>query len=131
MIDAQLPKPVPAPRHLQRPAGPRRRRRRPAARGLGYPEVAAIVEVHTRLGGRTPQPGEPISPDEVVYMADKSYRRTTRVTVEQRYAIWPNTWKDHPEKLKSLTHGERRRPYMAHRSRHADEAGRSAGAAQA
>jgi HD superfamily phosphodiesterase len=77
-------------------------------RSLGYPEVAAIVEVHTRLGGRTPVPEEPISEAEVVYIADKSYRRTNRVTIEARYGVWRNTWQDNPERLRSLTNGENR-----------------------
>jgi len=77
-------------------------------RSLGYPEVAAIVEVHTRLGGRTPAPEEPIAEAEVVYIADKSYRRTNRVTIEARYAVWRETWKDNPERLRSLTNGENR-----------------------
>jgi len=77
-------------------------------RSLGYPEVAAIVEVHTRLGGRTPTPDEPISEAEVVYMADKSYRRVNRVSIEERYGIWRDTWKDNPERLESLTNGENR-----------------------
>jgi len=77
-------------------------------RTLGYAEIAAIVEIHTRLGGRTPMPGEPISEAEVVYIADKSYRRTNRVSIEERYGIWRNTWKDNPERLESLTRGENR-----------------------
>jgi HD superfamily phosphohydrolase YqeK len=77
-------------------------------RSLGYPEIAAIVEIHTRLGGRTPHPDEPITEAEVVYIADKSYRRTSRVTIEDRYGIWRNTWKDNPERLESLTRGENR-----------------------
>jgi len=77
-------------------------------RSLGYPDVAAIVEVHTRLGGRTPALDEPISEAEVVYIADKSYRRTTRVSIEERYGIWRNTWKDNPARLASLTNGENR-----------------------
>jgi len=77
-------------------------------RGLGYPEVAAVAEVHTRLAGRTPAEGEPISAAEVVYMADKSYRRTTRVSVEDRYAIWRKTWERDPEKLASLDNGQKR-----------------------
>jgi len=75
---------------------------------LGYPQIAAIVGVHTRLGGRTPAPSEPISEAEVVYIADKSYRGATRVTIEERYAIWLATWKDHPARLQSLTAGENR-----------------------
>jgi len=77
-------------------------------RTLGYPEVAEIIEVHTRLGGRTPAPDEPIGEAEVVYIADKSYRRTNRVSIEERYAIWKNTWKDDPKRLESLTRGENR-----------------------
>ncbi|WP_243312863.1 HD domain-containing protein [Fundidesulfovibrio agrisoli] len=77
-------------------------------RGLGYPEVAAVAEVHTRLAGRTPQEPEPVSAAEVVYMADKSYRRTTRVSVEDRYAIWLKTWEGNAEKLASLENGQRR-----------------------
>jgi HD superfamily phosphodiesterase len=77
-------------------------------RAMGYHEVAAVVEVHTRLGGRTPTPDEPISEAEVVYMADKSYRRTNRVSIEERYGIWRNTWKDNPARLESLTRGEDR-----------------------
>ncbi|WP_243364403.1 HD domain-containing protein [Fundidesulfovibrio terrae] len=77
-------------------------------RSMGYAQVAAVVEVHTRLGGRTPAPEEPISEAEVVYMADKSYRRVNRVTIEERYGIWRNTWKDNPTRLESLTRGENR-----------------------
>ena len=77
-------------------------------RSLGHPGIAAIVEVHTRLGGRTPTPEEPVSEAEVVYIADKSYRRTNRVSIEERYGIWRNTWKDDPERLASLTTGENR-----------------------
>ena len=68
-------------------------------RSLGYSRIAAIVEVHTRLGGHNPTPDEPLHEAEVVYMADKSYRRTTRVSIEERYGIWRNTWKDNPERL--------------------------------
>ena len=77
-------------------------------RTLGHPEVAAIVEVHTRLGGRTPEPGEPLAEAEVVYIADKSYRRTNRVSIEERYGIWRETWKHDPKRLESLTRGENR-----------------------
>lgn len=77
-------------------------------RDMGYARVAAVVEVHTRLGGHVPSPDEPISEAEVVYIADKSYRRTTRVTIEERYAIWRNTWRDDPERMESLTRGENR-----------------------
>jgi len=77
-------------------------------RSLGYGPVAAVVEVHTRLGGRTPRPEEAICESEVVYIADKSYRRVNRVSIEERYSIWKNTWKDNPERLESLTRGENR-----------------------
>ncbi|GFK94227.1 Deoxyguanosinetriphosphate triphosphohydrolase-like protein [Fundidesulfovibrio magnetotacticus] len=77
-------------------------------RALDYHSTAAVVEVHTRLGGRTPAPDEPITEAEVVYIADKSYRRTNRVSIEDRYSIWKNTWKDNPERLESLTRGENR-----------------------
>lgn len=77
-------------------------------RSLGYGPVAAVVEVHTRLGGRTPHPDEPIGEAEVVYIADKSFRRTNRVSIEERYGIWRNTWKDNPARLESLTRGENR-----------------------
>jgi len=77
-------------------------------RSLGYSRIASIVEVHTRLGGHNPTPDEPLHEAEVVYMADKSYRRTNRVTIEERYGIWRNTWKDNPERLESLTRGENR-----------------------
>lgn len=77
-------------------------------RSLGYPEVAAVAEVHTRLGGRIPAPGDPILEDEVVYMADKSYRGTRLVSIEERYGIWKKTWEADPEKLASLNHGEQR-----------------------
>ena len=77
-------------------------------RTLGYPEVAAVAEVHTRLGGRIPAPGDPIAEDEVVYLADKSYRGTRLVSIEERYGIWKKTWEANPEKLASLDHGEQR-----------------------
>ena len=77
-------------------------------RSLGYPEVAAVAEVHTRLGGRVPAPGDPILEDEVVYMADKSYRGTRLVSIEERYGIWKKTWEADPEKMASLNHGEQR-----------------------
>ena len=73
---------------------------------LGYPEIAAIVGVHTRLGSRTPLPSEPLSEAEVVYIADKSHRGETRVTIEERYAIWRTNWKDDPAHMQSLAHGE-------------------------
>src|SRR5512142_2266850 len=77
-------------------------------RQMGFPEIAAVVEVHTRLGGVTPSPEEPISEAEVVYMADKSYRRTTRVSIEERYGIWRNTWQGNQARLDSLENGENR-----------------------
>lgn len=77
-------------------------------RSLGYPEVAAVAEVHTRLGGRIPAPDDPIAEDEVVYLADKSYRGTRLVSIEERYGIWKKTWEGNPEKLASLDHGEQR-----------------------
>lgn len=77
-------------------------------RSMGYHEVAAVAEVHTRLGGRIPEPHEPIGEDEVVYLADKSFRRTRRVSIEDRYAIWINSWLHDPQKLESLRHGQMR-----------------------
>uniref|UniRef100_A0A7C4EJ00 HD domain-containing protein n=1 Tax=Fundidesulfovibrio putealis TaxID=270496 RepID=A0A7C4EJ00_9BACT len=77
-------------------------------RALGHPAIAAVVEVHTRLGGVTPGPLDPVTEAEVVYIADKSYRRTTRVSIEERYGIWRKTWQDNPERLESLARGEDR-----------------------
>lgn len=77
-------------------------------RSMGYHEVAAVAEVHTRLGGRVPEPHEPIGEDEVVYLADKSFRRTRRVSIEDRYAIWINSWLHDPQKLESLRNGQMR-----------------------
>ncbi len=77
-------------------------------RSLGYPEVAAVAEVHTRLGGRVPAQSDPILEDEVVYLADKSYRGVRLVSIEERYGIWKKTWEADPVKLASLNHGEQR-----------------------
>lgn len=65
-------------------------------RSLGLPEVAAVAELHTDLGQRIPGPDDPVSAAEVVFIADKSYRRSTRVSVRERYGIWKRNWEhDH------------------------------------
>jgi putative nucleotidyltransferase with HDIG domain len=77
-------------------------------RGLGYPEVGTVAELHGRLGGRTPSPDEPVSEAEVVFLADKCFHGPTRVTPEERYRLWRQSVAGNPERLASLAQGQER-----------------------
>ena len=77
-------------------------------RSLGLPEVAAVAELHTDLDEHIPEPGEPISEAEVVFIADKSFRRSTRVSVLERYGIWKKNWEHDQERSRILNAAEER-----------------------